>query len=110
MTHTLGPWFIDSDTVGNDLVGRIQILAENIGFVAAVGDLDIIPNNSLADAYLIAAAPQLFEALVHLDATIMPEERKYDEWGYCRIHHDILCEFDAVVKEAIAAAKPEVTP
>ena len=50
---------------------------------------------------------QLFEALVHLDATIMPEERKYDEWGYCRIHHDILCEFDAVVKEGIAAAKLE---
>ena len=50
---------------------------------------------------------QMLEALVHLDTTIMPEERKYDEWGYCRIHHDILCEFDAVVKEGIEAAKLE---
>ena len=44
----------------------------------------------------------LLEALQWLLTAIMPEERKYDEWGYCRIHKDILYEFDAVINQAIA--------
>ena len=47
----------------------------------------------------------LLEAWKDLDTRIMPEERKYDEWGYCRIHKDILYEFDAIVKQAIAKAE-----
>jgi len=50
------------------------------------------------------AAPELLEALKDLDTRIMPEERKYDEWGYCRIHKDILYEFDAIIKQAIRKA------
>ena len=45
------------------------------------------------------------DALKDLDTRIMPEERKYDEWGYCRIHKDILYEFDAIVKQAIDKAE-----
>ena len=49
----------------------------------------------------------LVEALKDLDTRIMPEERKYDEWDYCRIHKDILYGFDAIVKQAIALVEGE---
>jgi hypothetical protein len=62
--HTTEKWYIDSDTVGEDVVGRVQILAEGGGFIAAVGDLEApAPNNTLANARLMVAAPQLLEAL-----------------------------------------------
>jgi len=43
----------------------------------------------------------LLGQLHFLDTAIMPKERKYDEWGYCKIHRDILWEFDTVVKKAL---------
>ena len=46
----------------------------------------------------------LLEALQWLDTAIMPKERKCDEWGYCKVHKDILWEFDTVVKKALIKA------
>ena len=51
------------------------------------------------------ASPVFLDVLIFLDTAIMPEERKYDEWGYCRIHHDILTEFAIKVKAAIAKSE-----
>ena len=50
---------------------------------------------------------ELLDAFHSLDTRIMPGERKYDEWDYCRIHKDILYEFDGIVKLAIAKAEGE---
>ena len=47
---------------------------------------------------------EMLGALIYLDTAIVPDERKYDEWGYCRIHRDILEDFDRRVKAAIRAA------
>ncbi len=49
----------------------------------------------------------MLHTLIYLDTAIMPDERKYDEWGYCRIHREILDYFDRRVKAAIRAAEGE---
>ena len=49
----------------------------------------------------------LVGALKDLDTRIMPEKRKYDEWGYCRIHKDIVYEFDAIVTAALLSHKTD---
>jgi hypothetical protein len=46
----------------------------------------------------------MLKALQWLVTAIVPKERKYDEWGYCNIHRDILWEFDTVVKKALIMA------
>ena len=102
MRHTPGPWHVDSTHVRHAInTNDVHIAMGNIG-------PGLTEDEGIANANLIAAAPELLDALQWLDTAIMPEERKYDEWGYCRIHRSILCIFDAVVKEAIATAKPEV--
>jgi hypothetical protein len=46
----------------------------------------------------------LLESLQYLDSAIMPNERKYDEYGYCKIHRDILTEWAITVKQALVKA------
>ena len=96
MTHTPGPWTARRE--GGTWyveVGRDQ---DYFDICELFGGGDKME----ANARLIAAAPELLDALKDLDTRIMPEERKYDEWDYCRIHKDILYEFDAIVKQALA--------
>ena len=79
------------------------------GFMLLVCDIAWVTDRIKAQYGLInpieTAAPDLLEALKDLDTRIMPEERKYDEWEYCRIHKDIIYELDAIVKQAIAKAQ-----
>ena len=52
---------------------------------------------------------ELLGVLVFLDTAIMPEERKYDEFGWCSMHRDILTDLDNRVKAAIAKARGETS-
>ena len=48
---------------------------------------------------------ELLDVLIWLDSAIMPDERKYDQYGWCKIHYDTLCLFETKVKQAIAKAE-----
>lgn len=72
MTHTPGPWHIEFGTGGHDQAHRI--LGPNDEYVVDFEDLD--PERpSMANAYLIAAAPDLLRQLAHLVRLIEPLER-----------------------------------
>ena len=65
-THTPGPWHWDSDPVKGDPTGRIRYRVTTVGktitqvyYSSYEGGL----TNAEADAHLIAAAPELLEAL-----------------------------------------------
>ena len=112
MNHTPGPWDVghyDKCTVWtiNDFEAqRLQIA--NCKYLDQQFGEDIREETRAeaeANARLIAAAPQLLEALEWLDTAIMPDERKYDRNGWGRIHKQTLREFDRKVKAAIAATK-----
>ena len=48
---------------------------------------------------------ELLDALKWLDSAIMPDSRRYDQYGHCKIHRDTLGLFDAKIKQAIAKAE-----
>lgn len=56
-----------------------------------------IPNNKCQQQ-----RDALAEVLIFLSTAIMPEDRTYDNWGWCRMHRDILTDFDNRVKAALA--------
>lgn len=55
MTHTQGPWHLDSMKVRSN--GNLRIMAEQCTPVA------IVPEHMISNAQLIAAAPAMLEAL-----------------------------------------------
>lgn len=68
MKHTKGPWKYAEDT--EDLLAGREVVAMNIyapdklcGHVASVGALGMAANEIEANAHLIAAAPEMLEAL-----------------------------------------------
>jgi hypothetical protein len=66
MSHTPGPWHWDSDPVKNDPTGRIRYRVCAVGKTITqvyYSSFEGGPTNAEADARLIAAAPELLEAL-----------------------------------------------
>ena len=45
---------------------------------------------------------EMLDVLKWLDSAIMPDERKYDQYGWCKVHRDTLGLFETKVKQAIA--------
>lgn len=70
---TKGPWFIDSKLI----VGpRIDSDGQDNGFISEVCDASLSIGNKKANANLIAAAPDLYEALqrlVNVTSEIAPD-------------------------------------
>lgn len=75
-THTPGPWFIDPYQRGAFYIGGkgVDILAE-----VPLIDSDDTPLPAAANAALIAAAPELYEALkAMVDAPTIPSAEMYE--------------------------------
>ena len=67
-THTPGPW---SALPGHSCIGFIDIISRLDGVVAQVTQSDNSPSETdIANAHLIAAAPELLEALKLADAML----------------------------------------
>lgn len=81
-THTQGPWKV-SQPSGN-------YIDTQTGSVAA-----LTYGATKADAHLIAAAPDLLQALHDVDAYLAPQGNEEDVYNYIR----------AIIKGAIAKAK-----
>lgn len=61
MSHTPGPWFIDVNTMFNKVfIMCKENLPVNCGFIAEMADTN---KNREADTNLIAAAPDMYDAL-----------------------------------------------
>ena len=56
--HTMGPWYLDFDTVSTEPRRKGYVLAQ-----VSFGSID--PDEVKANAHLIAAAPELLEACKH---------------------------------------------
>lgn len=76
--HTPGPWVIDTDTPGTE-VCTVYCTSHPNSFVyvrGPVGNLSTGRDQNMANAHLIAAAPELLAALVALHAVASVEEDK----------------------------------
>lgn len=60
--HTQGPWRLDAD----EKIGDWQVLDAAAVYVVADRPSDHVSKNTMADARLIAAAPELLAALTQL--------------------------------------------
>jgi hypothetical protein len=87
-THTQGPWSIRRNFNGR---GALDLFGE--GGQIIIGNALII--NQEANARLIAAAPDLLQALHDVDAYLAPEGDEEDHYNYIR----------AIIKGAISKAQ-----
>lgn len=77
--HTAGPW-----KVGSWYDGRLAILVADIADYSIVAELTGAKREHEANAALIAAAPEMLEALQHISARFalmakaLPEEQRAD--------------------------------
>ena len=96
--HTPGPWFYDSGAIWSDS----QLDPENKPYVFRGEEpLAVVISRNAQDSHLIAAAPQMLEALEAIIKRFQPES--HDAAG-CMFKNCELCKAIA----AIAAAKGEV--
>jgi hypothetical protein len=91
--HTPGPWHWDSDPVKGDQLGRVRYRVAALGKTITqlyYSSYEGGPTNAEADARLIAAAPDLYEALKY--AVGNPEFNSF--------------EFDRLARAALAKVQP----
>lgn len=101
-THTPGPWADEHDPLGYSGERRVwSSNGRNIALIRPVGD----PEETLANAHLIAAAPDLLEAL---DAIIGVQELSHNAAGFTMVY----CSRSnfARARAAIAKARGEAQP
>jgi hypothetical protein len=80
MNHTQGPWFLEHDTVGDIVTGHIEVSSSTHGALALVvwkmEDEEVSPECQ-ANARLIAAAPELLEALIKAECKLVELELSF---------------------------------
>lgn len=97
--HTPGPWSWDSGVVPPDGPGRYSDIYVDDGdkIIASINEFpESSPEEGKANARLIAAAPDMYEALKLFDEAL---ERWTGQWG------PRMREIDATVRAAIAKAE-----
>lgn len=98
--HTPAPWFVDDEYYGNEIVIKAEDPGDDPWLIAELS-LGITQDFSQekANAHLIAAAPELLEALERIEGEDFPS-------GRCTIK-ERLDWVKAIAKDAIAKAKGE---
>ena len=92
MKHTPGPWYIDP--IKADANGNRRIMAEQCTPVA------VVPEHLAADARLIAAAPDLLEALKEATSAL--------EWRWERVANRAAPVHETAIQEAYNQARAAI--
>lgn len=97
MKHTPGPWTVSELMFGGEVSEHHIFIEPNVAVIERkVAGHD---QNDMADAHLIASAPQLLQALEHIAASLY-----YNDYG----DPALLDSFDeSIIDAAIRAAKGE---
>ena len=103
--HTPGPWQLAD---AGPLIDGLRIFAGDSHYIGFVGNSDDSPEQTLANATLVAAAPDLLQALDHAARSLLSMNLWLKDNPHCGVSdgaRDILIRHQKEAETAVAQAK-----